>query len=72
MARASTRKALWLPELSGPELVRGHRNAFNQENGRIWSEASFNRSLEAVLWRMEPGAQGSGEERESQKDPDGQ
>lgn len=45
-------------ELSGSEVVRSHHNAFNQENGRIWFEASFKRSPEAALWRMEPRAQG--------------
>lgn len=35
-------------KLCGPEVVRSHHNAFNQENGRIWFEASFKRSLKAA------------------------
>lgn len=45
-------------ELSGPEVVRNYYNAFNQENSRIWFKASFNRSPEAALRRMEPRARG--------------
>lgn len=35
-------------ELCGPEEAKSHHNAFNQENGRIWFEASFKRSLKAA------------------------